>query len=632
MIGRAYMRCLVLIYGCFLLIPTFAVGQDLSFEASVDRTHININQNIVLTVTVSGSDLDEAPAPSLPDMPDFILLGRTSSTSSNISIVNSRISRSRTIQYIYSLQPRQIGQIVIDPALITYNGKTYRTTPITIQVSDAGASTPNSPPSTPRGRTSPGRVPPPSDKVNLGEELFVRANVDKKRVYLGEQVTVTYTLYTRVGLSNVQYGQLPSFTGFWMEELFSAQHLDFTPKVINGKRYNTAMIKRVALFPTVSGNQEIEPLSIVCDVPGSRRRGLFDSFFDDPFGDPFDSFFSRSQRTTIQTTSQTVEVMPLPVEGRPEQFSGGVGQFSIRSSVDMTETEVSQPLTLTVVLSGTGNLKTVNDPVFPDLPDFKQYASSSTDAIKKQNARVSGEKKYSYVLIPLKPGEHRIAPIPFSYFDSAARTYKTISTDPITVTVTPGDGDPAALAYASPKAEVKQIRQDIQYIKPETDAMVHQGGLLYRTPWFLLLQAIPIVAIIGAAMYKSHALRLQKDVGYARWRRAHGEARRELQQAERVLKKGGLEQTFTHISNTLQRYIGDKCNVPETGLTSQQISDLLKSREIPPETVESLISCLDACDMARFAPTMLRPESTREVLDSAKQVIVKLEQHLVKTP
>lgn len=630
MIAYADLRRLALFCWIFLT-PILAAGQDLSFEASVDQTQISLNQHITLTISVSGNDLDDVPEPTLPDLPDFHVIARTSASSSNISIINGKFSSSRTIQYIYRLQPRKTGSLVIDAARITYKGTTSRTAPIIIQVSDGSSRpSPTSPPSFQGGGAT--GQPTPADQPNLGDELFIRAIVDKNTVYVGEQVTVTYKLFVRdrVGLSNVQYDQLPAFSGFWMEDLFSAQNLDFKLEVINGKRYNTALIKQVALFPTVAGNQNIDPLSILCDVPMPRSRGLFDNFFNDPFDTSLDSFFSRNRRVSIRTAPQTIKVNPLPSEGKPKPFSGGVGKFSIRGSIDKKQAEATQPLTLTIVLSGTGNLKTVSDPVLPDLTGFKQYTSSNEDHITKQNALIGGEKTYTYVLIPLSPGEQEIAPVTFTFFDPTARVYKKVSTDPIPLTVAPGNGDPSALAYITPKAEVKQLKQDIQYIKPESVALFPQGDVLYRSFWYLLLHAIPAAAVIGAILYKSHARRLRQDVGYARRRRAYGEARRELQAAERLLKQGELEQAFTHISNMLHQYIGDKYNT-SYGLTSQEASDLLSRQGVNEETLKILRSCLDACDMARFAPTMLTPESTGGVLKAAQQVIAALEQKLVKT-
>ena len=242
-------------------IPGLTYSQDFSITADVDRTRISVNDLIVMTVTVSGQDLNNVPEPALPDLNNFLILGRTSSTTSSFNFMNGKISSSQTIRYIYQLQPNAVGEFVIDAITASYEGKRYRTKPITIEVVQGKAQTPSQ-----GGRGSVQQpLPGVDNQTNLREELFVRAVIDKKKAYVGEQVTITYKLYTRVGLANVRYDRMPSYTGFWMEEMYSAQHLDYQEEIIDGKRYSVSTLKRIALFPTVTGEQQIAPLSMLCD-------------------------------------------------------------------------------------------------------------------------------------------------------------------------------------------------------------------------------------------------------------------------------------------------------------------------------------------------------------------------------
>ncbi|MEE2708723.1 MAG: BatD family protein [Gemmatimonadota bacterium] len=624
--GKPTFAIWILLTVSLLCVRTQSIAQEFTFDASVDETQIGLNQDLTLQLTVSGNDIDNVPEPNLPELPDFLIMGRTSSTSSNISIINGKITSSRTIQYIHRLRPRNTGQLTIGAATINHNGNTYRTRPITIDVSDSAPAPSANFPMNPRG-LPPGSVPSTPDEAIMGDDLFLRSHVSKRQVYIGEQVTITYKLFTRVGLSNVQYDRLPSYTGFLSEELFTAERLEYNQEILNGKRYNTVVIKQVSLFPTIAGEHKIDPYSVFCHVPVNRRNSLLDSFFDDPFSD---SFFSRSEPITLKTQPASIEVKPLPAEGRPEQFSGGVGRFTLTDSIDESDATVNQPFTLTVKLSGEGNLKTVDEPILPDFRDFKRYASSSNDNIKDRNGRVGGDKTYSYVLIPLQAGALEIAPVTFSYFDPEDETYHTLITEPIPLQVAPGEDGESSVAYTTAKEEVRQLRKDIQYIKASGIKLVQQGELLYLSPWFFIFNALPITTLVGVFVYKTHSARLRQDVGYARWRRAHSETRRALQAAEQALQDESFEGAYTHIATALQQYIGDKFNVTTAGLTSQQVIDLLREKEIEPETINSLKHSLEACDMARFAPTMLTPESTRSVLDSAKRVTDTLEQRLVK--
>lgn len=617
--------CLLLLLG-----PLSVAGQEISVTAEVNRTRVTIDETLILTISVSGSDLGDVPKPELPDMPSFSVIGSTSSSSTSFNLVNGTLSSSSSVRFIYQLKPRKIGTLVIDSAVLAYDGVNHETTPISIEVTQ-GASGP-----APRGGTraaAPGGpqtspASPLQDATalpNLDEAVYIRTTLDKKRVYLGEQVTVTYTLFTRLGLSNARYDEVPSYTGFWLEELFSAHHLDFMEEIIAGKRYAIARLRQVALFPTVTGELTIEPLSMICDVQGERsRRSLFDSFLNDPF----DTFFSTSRQIRVTSGEQTVTVLPLPVEGRPGGFGNAVGDFSLKATVDQTTTEVNQPVTLTIVLAGEGNLKTVEDPALPPLDYFREYQSGNKAEYGAGGSRISGTKTWEHVLIPTLPGDHAIASLSFPFFNPDADAYRVATTDPVTISVLPPSGEQAAVVDMPRKTVVRQIREDIQYIKPETVFLGDQGEVLFRSSWYLLLHALPVVVILAAVFYRSHAHRLQTDAGYARRRRARGNAYGELRQSKEKLDQGALDQAFTGISNALYGYVADRFNLPTAGLTSPRVVKLLGERGVDDGTVALVRDCLDACDMARFAPTALTPEYTEDVLGKARKGIESIESQL----
>ena len=607
-------------------------GQEISVTAEVNRTRVTVDESLILTVTVSGSGLDDVPKPVLPDMQAFIVVGSTSSSSSSFNLVNGKLSSSKSVRFIYPLKPRETGTFVIGSAELNYDGVIHETRPITVEVLQgaAGAASPGSPRAATQGSSRPAPSRPSqggSVQPDLEDAVYIRTSIDKKRVYVGEQVTVTYTLYTRLGLSNARYEDVPSYTGFWMEELFSAQHLDFMEEIIGGKRYAVTKLRQIALFPTVTGELKIEALSMICDVQGERaRRSLFDSFLNDPF----DTFFSTSRQIKVASGEQAVMVLPLPIEGRPADFNNAVGSFSLKAAVDQATTEVNQPVTLTIELSGDGNLKTVADPVLPPLDFFKEYQSGSEAAYESGGQRISGTKTWDHVLIPTLPGDHTIAALSFPYFNPDADAYRIATTEPVTIAVLPASGEQAAAVGTPRKTVVRQLRQDIQYIKPETVFLGDQGEALFRSSWYLLLHVLPIAAILATVFYRSHAHRLRSDAGYARRRRARSNALSELQQSKKKLEQGVLDQAFTGISNALYGYIADKCNHPTAGLTSPRVAELLKERGVDDDSVRLLKDCLDACDMARFAPTALTAEHTEDVLDRARKGIESIEQQITK--
>jgi len=618
------------ILGVLFLAGSLTVtAQEISVTAEVNRTRITIDETLILTISVSGSDLGDVADPVLPDMRGFMIIGSTSSSSSSFNLINGSLSSSRSIRYIYQLKPRDTGSFIIDSAEVTYDGVTRETAPISIEVTPGAASPggsriapPGSAPTTP---ASPSQDAP--DRSDLGDTVYIRTTMDKKRVYLGEQVTVTYTLYTRLGLTNARYDDVPAYTGFWLEEVFAAHHLDFKEEIIGGKRYAVAKLRQIALFPTVTGVLKIEPLSMICDVQAQRsRRSLFDSFLNDPF----DTFFSSTRQIGVASDEQSVTVLPLPTEGRPPGFGNAVGDFSLKATIDQATTEVNQPVTLTIELSGEGNLKTVEDPDLPALDFFKEYQSGTNAEYASGGQRISGTKTWEHVLIPTLPGDHTIASLSFPYFNPDIDAYRVASTDPVTITVLPPSGEQTAVVGIPGKTVVRQLRQDIQYIKPDTVFLGDQGGVLFRSSWYLLMHLIPVAVILATVFYRSHAHRLRSDAGYARRRRARSNARNELQQSRQKLAQDTLDQAFTHISGALYGYVADKCNLPTAGLTSPRVVELLGERGVDGETVSLVKDCLEACDMARFAPTALTAEHTADVLDKALKAIESIEPQITK--
>ncbi|MXX04488.1 MAG: protein BatD [Gemmatimonadetes bacterium] len=630
-------RCMQTGLIVLLLLGARAVpGQEISVTAEVSRTRMTVDETLILTVSVSGSELGDVPKPVLPDMQPFIVIGSTSSSSSSFNLVNGKLSSSRSVRFIYQLKPRRTGTFVIDAAEVTLDGVAHETTPITIEVTPGaqGSSQPGATraapsggsPSTAAGQSSAaGLSQDAAGTPDLEDTVYIRTNVDKRRAYLGEQVTVTYTLYTRLGLSNARYDVVPSYTGFWMEELFSAHHLDFKEEIIGGRRYAVAKLRDIALFPTVTGELKLEPLSMICDVQAERsRRSLFDSFLSDPF----DTFFSNTRQIRVVSGEQTVQVLPLPGEGRPDGFRNAVGDFSLKAMVDQATTEVNQPVTLTIELTGEGNLKTVEDPELPPLGDFKEYQSGNRAEYASGRLRISGTKTWDHVLIPTVPGDHAIASLAFPFFDPDTDAYRVTTTEPITISVLPASGSQAAVVGMPRRSVVRQIREDIQYIKPETAYLGDQGEVLFRSTWYLLLHVLPVAAILATVLYRSHAHRLRRDTSFARRRRARSTAFGLLRRSREQLEQGALDQAFTGISNALYGYVADRCNLPTAGLTSPRVVELLRQRGVDEDTADLVRDCLDACDLARFAPTAHTAEHAGDLHDKARNGIETIESQL----
>jgi hypothetical protein len=599
---------IILFVELFLLLffTQFCSAQNISFNASVDKTQVGLDEQITLTVSVSG-DVKSIPQPELPPLDAFTVY--SAGRSHNISYTNGHLSSSVTFNYV--LLPRKVGEFTIGSARIELEGKNYQTTPIEIKVVSGEKPPPASAPSDKKKQ----EVKPQLQ----GKDLFIETVVDKKKAYVNEQITLTFRFYQGVRLFNNPEYTPPSLTGFWSEDLPPKKQYY---KVIDGRQYFVQELK-TALFPTSTGKLTIGSAELKCTVEDIDRV-----FTRDPFA-MFDrdllSLFRQGKPQILKSKAIQIEVLPLPEIGRPDNFSGTVGSYRLNVSVDKTGVEVGQPVTLKAKISGTGNVKSVGRPVIQELPDFRTYSSGSSENVSKEDYKVQGVKTYEEVLIPRKAGKYTIPPIEFSFFDPRAKSYKTLKSEPVLLTILPpSQASPVEMAQLS-KQEIGRAVKDIRYIKLSTSELEDQGDHLYKKPIFLLLQLIPLLAFALSWRYQKVREKFNSDVEYARQRRAHKSAKKRLKGARKLISEESSKEFYSEVAKATLQYVGDKLNLPAYGLTKDQIEGKLSERGVTKEKIDNLVKFLDFCDFARFAPGSSTEEEMKRFLYQAEKAIVDME-------
>jgi hypothetical protein len=305
----------------YLLSTQLCLGQDINFNASVDKTEVGLAEQVTLTVSVSGS-VKSVPKPELPPLDDFTVY--SSGRSHNFSFTNGRLSSS--VIFTYVLLPGKTGKLTIGPARIELKGKTFQTAPIEITVAGGGETQPDTPPT---GNEKQKQKPRPG-----GKDLFIETVVNKRQGYVNEQITLTFRCYRAVRLlDNPQYAP-PSLTGFWSEDLPPKRQYN---KVVNGKQYFVQELK-TALFPTSTGKLTIGPAELKCMVEDIDRLLKRDPFA--VFGRDLFSLFRQGKPLVLKSKPIGIVVAPLPQIGKPENFTGTVGSYKLKVSVDKTEVEV----------------------------------------------------------------------------------------------------------------------------------------------------------------------------------------------------------------------------------------------------------------------------------------------------
>lgn len=588
---------------------------DLKVTTAVNRNVIPLNQQFTLTVELSGEAANKLQGdPGFPPgMEDFAIPLGGSNSSQNIQIINGRMSVTRSIQYRFAAS--KIGKFVIEPVSIVYKGKSYKSKPINIEIVKAAAQ------SQKQQRQRPGTNISPEDSIE--DNLFLRMFVNKTSVYQNEPVLVKYKIYTKVNINSYGISRLPNTAGFWEEDFESPQSPKTHEQVWNGRKFLVAEIKKMALFPTGTGQKTIDPMIIDCDVRMPRRRrtrDIFD-FFDDPF-------FGRTVRKRISSLPLNITVLPLPEEGKPADFSGAVGYFKLSANVDKKAVETNEAINLKIKISGRGNIKMLPAPNLSISTDIEQYTPTIHENISRSGNSISGSKTYEYVLIPRRPGVKKIKPIRFSYFDPNLKSYKTLTTPEILINVKKGKKQFISTGPGFTREEVKLLGQDIRYIERAVPDFRRIGHYYYKSLSFILLLIIPLFIMGGALGYRRYADKLSENIAYARSRKATQIANKQLKHAKKLLKEKTQKQFYSEIAKALSGFLANKLNLEAAGMMADKVQAVLAEKRVDKQVVAEYFACLQTCDFQRFASASSGTEQMQEFYHKTKDVIIKLQKAL----
>ena len=579
--------------------PLDAAAPQLTVNASVSPAVVPLNGQFTLEVELRGTNRVDAE-PSLPAMEDFSLyIGQSSSTS--MQMINGVATVSLTIQYRY--RAIREGAFQVGAVEVEAGGQLLRTRPVTLTVSTSVA----------------GGVGPDPSGVGA-EDIFIVAEVDKMRVYENEPIEVSYRLFTRVNVSSYSLFDLAENEGFWVEEVPGLRNPPAEQRLVDGQPYTTAVVRRVVLFPTGPGTRTIEPMSVEASVRVRRQsRSLLDDFFGGG------TFFGSQEPTVITSRPVGVEVLPLPVPGRPGSFTGFVGRLNVSASVDRSSVETNDAVTLQLTVGGEGNLRSLAAPVIDFPTDFEVFPPEVTESIDRSDARVRGTRTYEYVLIPRSPGEKIIPPVEMSYFDAESALYASTASQPLRLDVT---GDPVIGAAGGGRAGVETLREDIRFIQIGPPNLGALEGSLTAAPGFWIVALLPLVALLGALGLRRHWDRLEGDVAYARGRRAGRVAKKRLSHARAVMSQADARAFYAEVERALRGFLADKLNVAEAGFMSRVAEAELGRRGVPTVATQEYFACLGECDRARFAPPGSSEEEKSGFFDRAAEAMTAVQEGL----
>lgn len=605
--------CLLLVQQLF---PATLLAADLSIQSYVDRSTLRVGKQFTLSVDLSGADSDKVANPQPPALDAFArYVGGGTSTS--VEVVNGRMSSRRTLSFYY--QASEEGKFQIPQISISFEGKDYRTQPINIEIILGQGNL--SPPAAPSSRTPLGRVPASQNGIT-SEDLFVRASVNKTRVYQNETIILTYKIYTRVNVSRYGIAKAPDRSGFWVEDLQGEKRpLQTSTEVIDDRRYTVTTIQRLALFSASPGKKTIEPLELECEVPLlTTRRRFLDDFFNARFG--------RSARYQINSEPVEIEVLPLPEAGKPDHFSAAVGNFAFTGRIDKSDVATNEVVTLTLELEGSGNFRTISNPTVKFPPGLEAYDPEITESIGPAGSGFGGTRKYEYVMVPRTAGTHRIEPVQFTYFDPALERYRTATVEEIVIHAEKSSSLVHMDAVIGSKQDVRLLAQEIRFIKLDPGDFSVTDFSAYRSMGFWLILLLPVGGVGISFLVRRRLDRLEGDLAYARGRRAGKLARNRLARTRTLLDESTQKEFYAECGRALRGFAADTLNISEAGMMSEDLRKLLSQEDVSKNVIQEYVDCLELGDMKHFAPVGSTPHEMSEFLSRAELAITSLHKEL----
>jgi hypothetical protein len=603
--SRKYFFQFTLIF--FLLLQLVSNAQE--FTASVKETTVTDNERFQVSFIFSGKSINDLSQFKPPSFEDFLILsGPNQSTS--IQFINGVQSASLT--YSYLLQAKSTGNFIIEKAIIVQDGTVYETKPINITVVKGSDK--------PKQQASDSG---PSQK-EIAENVFIRATVDKQKAYKGEQVTVTYKLYTRLNIaSQMSINKLPQYPGFWIEELETPTNISFTTEVIDGKQFRVGLLKRVALFPSQTGKLEVTPfeLTVPVHIQKKRSNNIWDDFFGDPFG--------RSETIQFSAKSNTVriDVIDFPEVGKPDSFKGAVGKFSLKSDINRTITKTNEPLSLTLTLSGTGNIRLLELPEMNLPAGFEKYEPKVTEKISRAG-KISGSKTAEYLFVPRVVGVREIPPMEFSYFDPEQKKYFTLKSNPFTINIEQGEKIPQA-EYVG-KEDIRKLGEDIRFIKTSYGSVKKSQEYLINKPEFWITSAIPLLAMLALVGWKRRSDKLAGNLVLLRYQKAQKVAKNRLKTAARLMNENNYKEFYTELALALFGYLEDKLHIPKAEFTIERASEELRQKNVSEDLISELKKGAEKCEFVRFAPGAEKTTAMKEMYDELAKVIINIEKNIAE--
>lgn len=601
------------LYSILFLLVNIASWAQVQFVTQISRDKIGINEvlEVRFVMNVDGDHINP------PNFSNFQVVGGPMQ-SYNSSWVNGKTSR--TVSVGYFLQPTKKGKITIGSATMEYEGKTYKTQPVTIEVGDAVVQQPRQ--QTHRSRSAQSLwdeffgdqrepVQQPQLPQNLGQGIHLVAHVNKTSAFVNEPITIEYRLYVSYysSANNMQVINMPKFNNFW-NHILENKEQRIQEGSYKGKVYRYIVLQKGILLPQKEGNLTIDPmeLEILVENPTGRY---------DVFGRPE---MDRGMKK-FSSGAQTINVKPLPLQNKPENFDGAVGKFTFTKSVNKTTTKANEPIELYLTVKGQGNLQLINLPT-PIVPNALEiYEPETIDKISNNlSTGMEGSRTYKYVIVPQYKGKYTIDPVSFSYFDTETKSYKTITTEETIIDVAEGP----ELPTNGPEREEILKTNEFQPNRTNIQLDASNAWDLANNDYFLWLVGLPLLAIPAVVIFGKIRTDQNADVEGLAQKKSNKLVKKYLSTAKKEL--GNKEAFYEALEKCLHNFLKASFKMETKDMSNETIEELLHNHAIDQDTIQQFFHIKANCEMARYAQFTATDQQSD--YQNAAQVIQSIDKQL----
>ena len=602
------MKRLISTFTGLFIILAVAFADEISFVASAPNAVV-VGQQFKLSYKVNRGKAKELHIPSIDGF--TILMGPSRSSSSSYSNYNGQVTSTVSLTYTYILKAEKEGTFTLPAATTEVEGKQVKSNSVEIKVLPQDKQQAGSQTSAQSGGSG--------SSAEIGKnDLFMTAILNKTKIFEQEAVLLTYKVYSAVNLTSLN-GKMPTLKEFHIQEIDLPQQKEWQLEHHNGRNYRALTWRQYLLFPQQSGEIEIPSVAFEGIVAQQVRTSM----------DPFDMFFNGGSqyvevKKTLNTPALKLKVENLP-SGKPEGFSGGVGEFNIKSSLSASEVKANEAVTMRITISGVGNMKLLKTPEVNFPADFEVYDPKVDNNFSVKSNGLSGNKIIEYLVIPRHAGTFTIPSVKFSYFDVKQQQYKILETEPYTLTVAKGKGSDSQVAtgYVS-KEDLKLLGKDIRFIKNGDTSYFSKENTFFASTAYMLCYLIPLILCIAYIVIYRKKMTENANLTKMRTKKASKVAVKRLKVAKQMMVEKKSNEFYDEILKTLWGYVSDKLSIPVSKLSKDNIEARLTERGVEEPLIKDFETVLSEAEFARYAPG--NPGETMDkVYSMAMNVITKLE-------